>query len=103
MSAEWLQGAEAGVIRAAAVPTSHRAVRSYEASLRLRVYGPDAPMEWLGDEPLEDIQRADLQELVDRLTLDVAPKTAEAPSSRSRRYSAASSSATGSRRTRPMD
>ena len=35
-------------------------------------------MAWLGDEPVEDIRRADLQELVERLTLEVAAKTVEA-------------------------
>ena len=55
------------------------AIRSYEASLRLRVYGPDAPMAYLGDEPLEDIRRADLQDLIARLIADgSAPRTIEA-------------------------
>jgi integrase len=79
VAAEWLAAAEAGTVRArggdAYKPST---ARSYERTLRLRVYGPDAPMAWLGDEPIEDIKRADLQELVDLLTNDVAPKTIEA-------------------------
>lgn len=40
------------------------AIRSYESSMRLRVY-PE-----LGDEPIKDIRRADLQELIDKLNAD---------------------------------
>jgi integrase len=45
----------------------------------LRVYGPDAPLAYLGDEPIEDIRRADLQDLIARLIADGhAPRTIEA-------------------------
>jgi integrase len=78
--AEWLKAAEEGVVRArggdAYKPSS---VRSYERTLRLRVSGPDAPLAWLGDEPIEDIRRADLQDLIDHLAAEgIAPKTIEA-------------------------
>jgi integrase len=47
--------------------------------MRLRVYGPEAPLAYLGDEPLEDIRRADLQDLIARLIADgSAPRTVEA-------------------------
>lgn len=47
--------------------------------MRLRVYGPDAPMAYLGDEPLEDIRRADLQDLIARVHVDGSmPRTIEA-------------------------
>jgi integrase len=76
---EWLQAAEAGTVRARGGDAyKPSAIRSYERTLRLRVYGPDAPMAWLGDEPIEDIRRADLQELVDNLTDRIAAKTIEA-------------------------
>jgi integrase len=80
VAAEWLKAAEAGVVRARGGSTyKPSAIRSYEASLRLRVYGPDAPMAYLGDEPLEDIRRADLQDLIARLIADgSAPRTVEA-------------------------
>ena len=80
VAAEWLEAAEAGVIRARGGSTyKPSAIRAYEASMRLRVYGPDAPMAYLGDEPLEDIRRADLQELIGRLVADgCAPRTVEA-------------------------
>jgi integrase len=80
VAAEWLKAAEAGVIRARGGSTyKPSAIRSYEASLRLRVYGPDAPMAYLGDEPLEDIRRSDLQDLIARLIADgSAPRTIEA-------------------------
>jgi integrase len=43
------------------------------------VYGPDAPLAYLGDEPIEDIRRADLQDLIARLIADRhAPRTIEA-------------------------
>jgi hypothetical protein len=42
------------------------------------VYGPDAPLAYLGDEPIEDIRRADLQDLIARLIADGhAPRTIE--------------------------
>jgi integrase len=80
VAAEWLEAAEAGTVRARGGDAyKPSAIRSYERTLRLRVYGPDAPMAWLGGEPIEDIRRGDLQELVDRLTADgIAPKTIEA-------------------------
>jgi site-specific recombinase XerC len=47
--------------------------------MRLRVYGPDAPMAYLGDEPIQDLRRADLQDLIARLIADgSAPRTIEA-------------------------
>jgi integrase len=78
--AEWLKDARAGTVRARGGDAyKPSAIRSYERTLRLRVHGPDAPMAWLGAEPIEDIRRADLQELVDRLTTaGCAPKTIEA-------------------------
>jgi integrase len=80
VAAEWLAGAEGGTIRARGGSAyKPSAVRSYEASMRLRVYGPDAPMAWLGDEPLEDIKRADLQDLIAQLVANGhAPRTVEA-------------------------
>jgi integrase len=80
VAAEWLAAAEAGTIRARGrAGYKPSAIRSYEASLRLRVYGPDAPMAYLGDEPIEDIRRADLQDLIARLIADgSAPRTIEA-------------------------
>jgi integrase len=79
VAAEWLQAAEAGTVRARGGDAyKPSAIRSYERTLRLRVYGPDAPLAWLGDEPIEDIRRADLQELVDHLTDRIAAKTIEA-------------------------
>ena len=80
VAAEWLRDAEAGTVRARGGSAyKPSAIRSYEASLRLRVYGPDAPMGYLGDEPLEDIRRADLQDLIARLVADgSAPRTIEA-------------------------
>jgi integrase len=80
VAAGWLTDAEAGTVRARGGSAyKPSAIRSYEASLRLRVYGPTAPMPELGDEPLEDIRRADLQELIARLVADgSAPRTIEA-------------------------
>ena len=79
VAAAWLKAAEAGTVRARGGDAyKPSAIRSYERTLRLRVYGPDAPMAWLGDEPIEDIRRADLQELVGHLTDGTAPKTIEA-------------------------
>jgi len=58
----WLEGARHGVIRTrSGDPYKPSAIGSYEASLRLRV------LPTLGSEPLADIRRADLQELVERL------------------------------------
>jgi integrase len=61
----WLEQARAGIIRARG---GHRykpaTVRDYERSLRLRAYPR------LGAEPLDEISRADLQELVDELVAD---------------------------------
>jgi integrase len=77
VAAEWLKAAEAGTVRTRSGDRyKPSAVRSYERSMRLRVYGPDAPMAWLGDEPVEDIRRADLQALIDQL--QGAPVTIEA-------------------------
>jgi integrase len=59
---QWLEQVRAGVIRA---PGGHiykpATVRSYERALRLRAFPS------LGNEPLDEISRADLQELVDEL------------------------------------
>jgi integrase len=61
----WLDGARAGVIRARGGERYKPAtVRDYERSLRLRAYPA------LGREPLDEIARADLQELVDELNAD---------------------------------
>lgn len=70
----WLEGARQGVIRTrSGDPYKPAAIRSYEASLRLRVL-PE-----LGTEPLADIRRADLQDLVERLAAEgVAENTIEA-------------------------
>ncbi len=70
----WLDGARQGVIRTrSGDPYKPSAIRSYGASLRLRV------LPAFGDEPLEDIRRADLQELVERLMRKgVAANTIEA-------------------------
>src|SRR5687768_3555384 len=61
----WLDQARGGVIRARG---GHRfkpaTVRQYEAALRLRAYPA------LGREPLDEISRADVQELVDHLVAD---------------------------------
>lgn len=58
----WLEQARAGVVRASG---GHRykpaTIREYERALRLRVYSV------LGSEPLDQITRADLQEMVDAL------------------------------------
>jgi integrase len=80
VAAQWLADADAGTVRARGGSAyKPSAIRSYEASLRLRVYGPDAPMAYLGDEPLEDIRRPDLQDLIARLVADgCAPRTIEA-------------------------
>lgn len=59
---EFLKDARAGiVVTRSGDPYKPSAIRSYESSLRLRVYPS------LGDEPIKDIRRADLQELVDTL------------------------------------
>ncbi len=61
-AAAWLEGARQGVIRTRSGDTyKPSAIRSYEASLRLRIL-PE-----LGAEPISDIRRADLQELVEQL------------------------------------
>jgi integrase len=58
----WLEQARAGVIRATGGhPYKPATIREYERTLRLRAY----PM--LGAEPLDQISRADVQELVDDL------------------------------------
>lgn len=70
----WLEESRRGVIQTrSGDPYKPAAIRSYEASLRLRI------LPTLGDEPLGDIRRADLQELAERLGGDgVAPNTIEA-------------------------
>ncbi len=61
----WLDGARQGVIGTrSGDPYKPSAIRSYEASLRLRVL-PE-----LGEEPLEDVRRADLQDLIEQLSAD---------------------------------
>ena len=61
-AAQWLEGAASGAIRSRSRDVyKPSAVRSYELSLRKRV------LPTFGDEPLEDIRRADLQELIDTL------------------------------------
>jgi integrase len=63
--AAWREGAESGVIRERSGDVyKPAAVRSYEAALRLRV------LPTLGDEPIADIRRTDLQDLVDGLVAD---------------------------------
>jgi integrase len=61
----WLEQARRGVIRAR---RGHRykpaSIRGYERALRLRAYPA------LGTEPLDEITRADMQELVDGLVAD---------------------------------
>ena len=60
--AAWLAGAQQGVVRARSGERyKPSAIRSYERSLRLRV------LPTLGEESLEDIARADIQQLVDKL------------------------------------
>lgn len=59
---EWLELARRGVVRTrSGEPYKPAAVRSYEQVLRLRVWPT------LGDEPVKDVRRADLQTLVDEL------------------------------------
>lgn len=61
----WLEGARAKVIRARGGDIYKPAtIRGYEQSLRLRAYPK------LGTEPLDEITRADLQELIDELLAD---------------------------------
>ncbi|HWH46133.1 MAG TPA: tyrosine-type recombinase/integrase [Thermoleophilaceae bacterium] len=71
---DWLDLARQGVVRArSGDPYKPSAIRGYEQTLRLRVW-PE-----LGQEPIGDIRRADLQELVDRLVADgFAPATIQA-------------------------
>jgi integrase len=68
----WLELARTGVVRARG---GHRykpaSIRGYEAALRLRAYPA------LGAEPLDEIRRADVQELVDDLNAKCAPTTIE--------------------------
>jgi integrase len=59
---EWLEGARAGFVRnRSGDPYKPSAIRGYEQALTLRAL-PE-----LGGEPIEDIRRADLQDLVDEL------------------------------------
>src|SRR5512132_3173965 len=61
----WLEQARSGVVRARGGRRYKPAtVRAYEAALRLRAYPS------LGGEPLDEISRADVQELVDELAAD---------------------------------
>jgi integrase len=61
----WLEQSRAGVIRARGGHAYKPAtVRAYEAALRLRAYPS------LGKEPLDEISRADVQEVVDELSAD---------------------------------
>jgi hypothetical protein len=61
-AARWLKGAREGVIRArSGDPYKPSAIRSYEASLRLRV----CPA--IGHMRLSEVTRVDLQDLIDRL------------------------------------
>ena len=62
-----------GVVRASGGhPYKPASIRDYEAALRLRAYPA------LGDEPLDEISRADLQELVDEMVAEgLAPTTIE--------------------------
>jgi integrase len=70
----WLEGARNGTIRTRSGDVyKPAAVRSYEAALRLRLYPA------YGSEPLADIRRVDLQELVEKwLWEGLAPSTIEA-------------------------
>jgi len=69
----WLDGARQGVIRTRSGDAyKPAAIRSYEASLRLRV------LPAFGTEPLADIRRADLQDLVEQLAAKGVPNTIEA-------------------------
>ena len=61
----WLEGAREGVIRTRSGDRyKPSAIRGYKASLYRRI------LPVFGEEPLEDIRRADLQELVERLAAD---------------------------------
>jgi integrase len=61
-TAAWLEGARAGLIRPrSGVPYKPAAIRNYERNLRLHVL-PD-----LGARRLSDLEREDLQRLVDRM------------------------------------
>lgn len=58
----FLEQALSGVVRArGGHPYKPATIRAYEAALRLRLY------ERLGDDPLDEISRADLQDVVDQL------------------------------------
>ena len=66
----WLDMARAGVVRARGGDRYKPAtVRGYEQALRLRAYPA------LGREPLDQISRADVQELVDTLSAHGLPAT----------------------------
>jgi integrase len=73
-ASEWLEGARKGTVRTrSGDPYKPAAIRSYERSLRLRVYPQ------FGQEPLADVRRVDLQGLIEDLTgLGLAPSTIEA-------------------------
>lgn len=65
---DWLEEARAGIITTrSGDPYKPRALRSYEASLRLKVYDK------LGGRPFLTIQRRDIQALVDQMVRDGVP------------------------------
>jgi site-specific recombinase XerD len=70
----WLAGARSGAVRTRSGDEyKPSAIRSYERSLRLRV------LDRYGDEPLDQISRSDLQELIDELAAQgLAESTIEA-------------------------
>lgn len=58
----FLEQARSGVVRArGGYPYKPATIRAYEAALRLRLY------DRLGDDPIDEISRADLQDVVDQL------------------------------------
>jgi integrase len=66
----WLEGARKGlVLTRSGDPYKPSAVRSYETSLRLRIYPA------FGDERLGDLSRIDLQVFVNKLTGEIKPST----------------------------
>ena len=73
-AAQWIEAARSGALRTRSGDLyKPSAIRSYEASLRLRV------LPKLGDEPVAEIRRADLQEIVGELIADgMAENTIEA-------------------------
>src|SRR4051794_20255855 len=66
----WLEGARKGlVLTRSGDPYKRSAIRSYETSLRLRIYPA------FGDERISDLTRIDLQAFVNKLTGEIMPST----------------------------